>query len=469
MKALRRRTLLRGIGIGGLAVALPQLEAMIDGRATPSAQAAPGPARLVIFHWPQGIPAGWGASDGGFWYPTQEGSGYSMTEGLAPLEPYRDQINVVSGITYQALHQSIGAHGHAAALFTGHKPLANGSEPIAQGPSIDRLAASRIGGSTKFSGIATGLYEQGEGWWSWSDAGVKHPLELEPQLLFSKLFSDVDLEPDAAAAASARNKSILDFVRTDIESLQKVLGAGDRQRLEQHLDAIRELEKQVTTGVSAECSLPPEPGSVAYSEDQMTEYTQLMLDLVAMALRCDLTRVALISLGPSQNYRVYKELGVGVDYHNVCHSNSEPGDIFDQPGGEQIAQDWYRKIALWHMEQLAYMLAHLSADDGTGSMLDQSAFIATSEFSGGGLHYHHYLPMIVAGKINGMATGQHLVFPCDHPESWQEASWCASKPGTPNRCVNDVWQSALMAVGALGDGEVFGDPGIGTQPLAGLW
>ena len=468
---LSRRTLLRSAGLAGIAIALPRLEAMIEPRA---AHAGTGPKRLVVFHWPQGLPVGWGAADDGFWYPTQEGTGWTMTPGLSPLSPFKEDINIVSGLTYEQVYQSVGSHGHACALFTGYKaePETPGSsEPTSRGPSIDRIAGAKLGATTKFSSLATGLYDQGEGWWSWSDAGVRNPLELDPKVLFDKLFAGVDLDPSAAAEAAARQKSILDFVADDLSRLQKVVGTADRARLDEHLSAIRELEKQVTTPVSASCALPPEPTGVAYSDGECTEYARVMMDLCLMALRCDLTRVCLVSLGPSQNYRVFSNLSVPIDYHNVCHRGlADPGqDIHDSPEGQAEALGYYKDIATWHMEQLAYFLGGLKADDGAGNLLEDTAFVATSEFSGGGLHHYQFIPVIVAGKLGAMATGKNIVFPCQMTEDWKTPPWCGSKSGTPNVCINDLWQSALTAVGALGEGEKFGDPTLDTKPLPGLW
>src|SRR5262249_11256781 len=162
-------------------------------------------------------------------------------------------------------------------------------------------------------------------------------------------------------------------------------------------------------------------------------YAELMIRLVVMALRCDLTRVAMISLGPSQNYRVFSNLGVPIDYHNVCHrGTSDPGkDIHDTPQGEAEALGYYKKIAVWHKERLAYLLQQLTLDDAGTTLLDDSAFVALSEFSGGGLHHNQFLPLIVAGKINGMPTGNNIVLPCQMAESWQTPPWCGSLSGTP--------------------------------------
>jgi hypothetical protein len=469
---MNRRRFLRSTGIAGLGIALPLLDVMRDGHGLVHAGGG-ATRRLILFHWPQGLPVGWGAADGGWWYPSTFGPEWTPTAGLQPLVDANviDDVNVLSGLTYRQIHASVGAHGHAAAYMTGYTALpesAGSSEPTTQGPSVDQVAGQRIGKATKFASVSTGLYDQGEGWWSWSAAGVRAPLEVSPRQLWNRLFSDLDLDPAAADKAAARTKSVLDFVEEDIASLQGELGASDRQRLDEHLTTIRELERQVEAGgVSAECSQPAEPQDVAYGDADCDAYAKLMIDLVAMALRCDLTRVAMVSLGPSQNYRTFPHVDVPYTYHNVAHSGGAMGgpDI-DQTGEDRDAI--YRRIALWHMEMLAYFVQALKGSDGAENLLADSAFIASSEFSSGNMHLHEFLPVVVAGGLGGMATGQSIALPCTFDEDWQTPAWC-DVAGKPDRCINDLWTTALRAVGALAETEVFGDPSLDTEPLEGLW
>lgn len=473
---LHRRSFLRGCGIAGISVALPLLDAMRDSRGLLHGVAraeTTDPKRLILFHWPQGLPVGWGAADGGWWYPTTFGDTWTPTPGLQPLVDagVLDEVNVISGLGYRQIHQTVGSHGHSAAYMTGYAaaPEAPGSsEPTTFGPSVDQLAGQRIGDRTRFASVTTGLYDQGEGWWSWSGAGVRAPLELSPRQLWNRLFSDLGLDPDAAAKAAARTKSVLDFVKSDIDSLQGRLGSEDRQRLEAHLQTVRELEKQVDLGgVSAECAEPAQPDDIPYSDADCDQYAKLMIDLVVMGLRCDLTRVSLVSLGPSQNYRTFPHIDVPYTYHNVAHSGGAMGgpDI-DETGEDR--DTLYRKIATWHMEILAYFLDRLRGPAEAENLLDNAAFIASSEFSSGNMHYHEFIPTIVAGGLGGMQTGRSIGLPCTFAEDWQTPAWC-DLAGQPDRCINDLWTSALRAVGALDDTEVFGDPSLDTKPLEGLW
>jgi hypothetical protein len=475
MLKLDRRTVLRGLGLAGVSIPLPRMEAM----------AATGAKRLFLLHWPQGVPTGYNGSPG-VWFPKEEGAGWTMTECLKPLEPYRNDINIVSGLNYRDIHESSGSHGHCVAIFTGYK--VQGPEPEkSRGPSVQHVAAKTLGIGARFSLVSTGIYTQSEAWWSWSAAGVKDPLEVNPQTLFTRLFSNLNVDPQAAAKAALRKKSILDYVKADATDLTKVLGGDDRRRLDDHMAAIRELEKSVAGGVptAGTCAPPPAPatgsytlpvaqGNLRYDYSKIVEYTQTMIRLQVMAQRCDLTRVSFISLGGSQNYTVFSHLGIATDYHNICHSGfNDQASIGPRLDDRALAGTYYKKIATYHMEQVAYLMSLLKADDGMGSLLDQSAMIACSEFGDGGLHYDSYIPVVVAGKAGragtaAMKTGNNIVVPCHFSQGFQNAPFCANKAG-PSRCINDLWQSALVGLGALPPEQKFGDPTLDTRPLEGLW
>ncbi len=461
--------MLRAAG-AAVAISLPPLEAMIDGRGLfygeARAQTSTAPKKLFVLHWPQGLPVGWGAADGGFWYPTSGGA-ITVTEGLKPLEPHALDINLVNGLTYEQITEHVGSHGHAVAVFTGYKAVPevpDSPNPLASGASVEQVAGGKIGTATKFASISAGLYEEDEVSFAWSGPGQRVPLKNDPVVLFDDLFGSLGGDDGAAQHYLLRKQSVIDTVKHDIERLNGVLGAADRAKLDEHLTAIRAIETRLTAPASATCTKPIAPAPATYGDEQSGEYSDLMMDLLVMALRCDITHVVFLSLGKSQNYRTWPQLGVTTDYHNIAH-----GTIRETPEGAAQADAWYKLIAIWHMERIAYALDLLKQDDNGTTLLDDMAFVATSEFSTGSLHHNQFMPAIVAGKINGMATGQNIICPCDMPESWQEPSWCGGLPGSPNRCMNDLWTSALRAVGALGESEIFGDPSLPTASIPGLW
>ncbi len=486
---LNRRALLRSAGFAGISIALPPLEAMVNKKglfySPTNAQGVAAAKKLILFHWPQGI-----ARTNGFFYPKELGNNWTMTPGLEPLVAYKNQFNVISDLHYGALEVHTDSHGHAKSLFTGYaQGTAGHNEGQARGISVDTIAGRSMGALTKLPSIVTGLYEYGEGWWSWEEnvqngqvvGYVQKPPVIFPHLLFDSLFKGVNLDPAVQNMLNEKQRSVLDFVSTDIQSLQKDLGSSDKQRLDQHLSTIRDMEVALNTTFSSECVLPTRPrvvpsvdlggfgeyvnwDNIDYNSNAQVvgirDYAKLMIDLVVMGLQCDITNVALISLGGSQNYKVYpvKDPVTGqelaTDYHNICHSGfndiaSRGPRLSDQP----LIERFYNGITTIHMEILAHLFLRVTTNDMSGkNMLDRSALIACSEFKDGGLHEARNVPFIVAGKAGmgtPMKTGYHI--------------------GASGRCFNDVFQSAMMAVGALADGQTYGDPGIGTKPLNGLW
>lgn len=464
--------MLRGAGV---TLALPLLEAMLPARA--SAQAVE-PTRLVLLHWPQGCDFGasdWSPGTEGVWFPTTTGANWQATKTLAPLMQHKADVNLLSGICYGPLERKEESHDHAIALFTG-APHPVGRVGVSVGASVDQVAARALGKASRFSSVGAKLFTDDEGWWSFSAPGVANPLEANPKTLFDRLF------PSGGGGGGpspeyARSKSILDAVKADLAALNRKVGASDKRRLDEHLTSIREIEKSVATAPpppSSSCASPQSPGAVLMTDENVVAYTKVMIDLQMLALECDLTRVTFLSLGATQNYHKHPHLGVSNVYHTLCHS--PPAGSFDPYAGNEAGRRGdYQKVTTHFMEQVAYALLKLKAARGAlPPLLDSSAFVACSEFSDAGGHMPYFLPFIVAGKANksgaaAMATGNNLAYRCEWQPTYARAPWCETAPGPANRTFNDVWTSALRAVGAIGPDEVFGPTGLGTAPLPGLW
>ncbi|MBL8952236.1 MAG: DUF1552 domain-containing protein [Myxococcaceae bacterium] len=465
---LSRRTLLRGAGVG---LALPLLEAMLPRKAAAQTVA---PTRLVLLHWPQGCDFGasdWSPGNEGIFFPTAAGASWPMTKCLMPLAPHRADFNLLSGICYGPLERKEESHDHAIALFTG-APHPVGRVGVSQGPSVDQVAARAIGTSSRFSSVGAKLFTDDEGWWSHSAAGVANPLEANPRTLFDRLFPATG-GGGGPSPEYGRSASVLDAVKADAARLQRKLGRQDQQRLEQHLTSVRELEKAVAVAPPAPpstCMSPQAPANGLMTDENVVAYAKAMIDLLVLALECDLTRVTFLSLGPSQNYHKHPHLGVSNVYHTLCHS--PPAGTFDPYAGNEAGRRAdYHKVTAFYMEQVAYYLSKLKAPRGAlPPLLDSAAFVACSEFSDAGGHQPYFLPFIVAGKANKtMTTGQNLTYRCEWNPDFARAPWCANAAGPANRTVNDVWTTTLRAVGALQPNEVFGDVNIGTTGLSGLW
>ncbi len=409
---LQRRTFLRGAGV---AIGLPVLEAMLDGRGlllgAAHAQAAQHPTRLVTMFFSNGtyLPN---------WVPDAQGAGYALKPGLAPIGKFaglQAQVNVISGLSNTGFDNGVGG-GHCRGTSTFGVGVANTSSG-AGGPSIDQVAAQKLGSATRYSSLVLsgsdpqssatdGCGSANMNMTSWAGRNTGVPCERDSRAIFNKLFSGFTPPssgapaPSGPALATLERKSVLDFVKSDIDRLNPRLGASDRARLEQHLTVVRELERQLP---SATTPTPPPPTSCAVpaqpaSSTNIVERTKVNLQLLALALACDLTRFAHFQIVPGAgNYKALTFLGLSDHDHNISHTN-----------------DWaaITKVTAWKVEQFAYFCSLLQATpEGTGTLLDHSVVYLGSEVAEGHVHSKTNMPILVAGRGNGRVTpGRHLRF-----------------------------------------------------------
>jgi len=421
-KALSRRTLLRGLGT---AVALPVLDAMTPALAAPAARAAAeSPLRMVFAYVPNGVIME-------HWTPAATGTRFAFPEILQPLEPLRHKLNILTGLTHntgRALGDGPGDHARAASTFlTGIHPRKTAGADISLGISVDQAAAQALGSRTRFASLELGL-EMGRlagncdsGYScaysnsiSWRSATTPNPPEVNPRLVFERLFGDYDPTESAASRAkrSRYNKSILDFVAEDTASLKRELGATDRRKLDEYLTAVREVEARITQAeksAAGEMSLSAvAPGfeKPAGMPVEFAEHARIMFDLMTIAMRTDLTRVMTIMLAREGSNRPYREIGISDGHHNLTHHKNNAEWI------EKI-----RRINRYHVECFAKFLAKLdSIEDGGGSLLDHSMIVYGSGLADGNRHTHHDLPVVVAGGAKGkMKTGRHIQYPSFTP------------------------------------------------------
>ena len=464
-KKLHRRTILRGLGASGLALGLPPLDAMFDRPRALRAQAAQVPKRCVLFHFPNG-------SFMADWTPRGDGAALADAPALQGFADLTGDINVVTGLSNISVFEDpnpAGLDDHMRAgssILTGVASDGNG----AGGPSVDQVAASQIGGATRFSSLVVyasyggSLYHSRM---SWRSAGDPVQPVSDPQQLFNTLFSDLNIDPDAAARVAQMRKSVLDFVKNDIDDLNQTLGQADRAKLDQHLTSIRELEQSVSTVSSRSCALPAAPGGYPSQgdsgyDDTFDERVQVLIDLVAMALRCDLTRVASFSIGSSNNMNQYRFLGLNLGDHAISHyALDNQLAARDNNSPETAAR--YLTMTRWKADQFAYLLRALKeTPEADGTLLDHCAAACFSEMSNGDWHSTYTLPVMVAGGIGNMARGKHVEFPCARvSKTPPSASWCNDGNNTS---VSRLWLTMLQAVGA--DASQFGDA---NQTLPGLW
>jgi Protein of unknown function (DUF1552) len=396
-KHLSRRTLLRGIGAS---IALPVLDAMSPAFA--SINRAVKPARRMAFVYvPNGIVMNQ-------WTPAAEGQAFEMPRILRPLEQYRENLLVLSGLTQNTgrpLGDGAGDHARAAATFlTGVHPKKTVGADIHAGVSVDQVAAKHIGGATRFASIElgcedgrmTGSCDSGyscaySNSISWRTPTTPLPPEVNPRAAFERLFGAHPETPEARARRENYERSILDFVLDDTQRLTRKLGPTDRRKMDEYLSAVREIEQRIQMAERDNQEIVPpieKPDGVPAA---FADYTRLMFDLLAIAFQSDLTRVSTFMIGREGSIRTYREIGVPDAHHPLTHHRGNP--------------EWIEKITCintYHVEQFAYFIGKLEATaDGDGTLLDHTTVVYGSGLSDGNVHSHGNLPVLVAGGRMG--------------------------------------------------------------------
>lgn len=413
---LHRRTLLRSSLLGlGAAVALPPLEAMFDANGTALADGTPIPLRYGVFFWGNGVRPD-------RWRPGRVGAEWWLdpNEELAPLaaSTVRDRVSVLTGFDCQ--QGGVGHHSGRAQMLTGTYDVNNGTYGGATGPSSDFLVADAWEGATRLRSIDVGISSTGKassrvgGQVSWNGSGRSAGVELDPSALYDRLFGMGFGEETAAGLEAARRRgvvrqSMVDVVREDAERLRDRLGAEDRRRIEAHLDGLRGVERQIASlGAASTCVAPDRPSRPWTDEggrELLTEKNQVVADLLAIALACDVSRVFTYQLNGMQADTVFWQVGGEQGAHVQTH------DDRGLPEGETLAPQFERVhlSVVFIMEQLTTLLEALDRiPEGDGTVLDHSAIYATSEVADGTRHTIDDMPIVVAGGAGGaLVPGMH--------------------------------------------------------------
>lgn len=453
---MSRRTLLRGLGT---ALALPVLDSVIPTRllsaeAKAAAKVATAPRRVAWIYVPNGvvIPS---------WTPAEMGADYKLTPTLQPLADFKDKFSVVSGLVCdKANPNGDGPGDHARAMsayLSGAQPRKTEGANLKLGISADQAAADKIGHLTKFPSLELGIeegkqvgrcdsgyscaYSHTLSWRSDTTPVVK---DCDPQSVFDRLFSNGDPRESAESRARRQNdrKSLLDFVLEDANGLQKKLDSTDKQKMDEYLTSVREIEIRLTKAAS-EAPTPPPPGAVrpegfdihtgtkamgiSSTNDQYNVHVPLMLDMMVLAFQVDLTRIITLPFADEGSNQTYPWADANVPHHGTSHHQNDPAKLA-----------LLDKINRYHTSQLAYLMRKLDAiKEANGmSILDNSLIAYGSGNSDGNRHNHDNLPLLLLGKGgNTITTGRHVRF-----------------DGVP---VNNLWLSMMDRVGAnverLGD------------------
>ncbi|MGA3241188.1 MAG: DUF1552 domain-containing protein [Bryobacteraceae bacterium] len=413
MKALDRRTFLRGVGAS---IGLPFLDAMTPAFAAPGRAAHP-PCRLMFVYAPTGvIPL--------YWFPETTGANFDFPRTVKPLEKFRGDVLFVSNLAHHnslALGDGPGDHARAAATYlTGmHIKKTEGAD-LRDGISADQIAARKFAAQTRFPSLeltcedsrqagACDSYSCAYQNMSWKSETQPLPPEMNPRQVFERLFGDLDRTADPAARARQRSyrQSILDITLRDTERLENNLGATDKRKLDEYLGSIREVEIRIERA-EQDAAVPPGFEKPAGIPTTFAEHAQLMFSLVRLAFQADLTRVATFMLAREGGVRTYPEIGVPEAHHSCSHHRGDPVLI------EKVA-----KVSDYHAQQFAWFVEKLkSTREGDGTLLDHSAVTYGAALGDPNIHDHIHLPTLIAGRANGrIKSGRHVRYPEGTPMS----------------------------------------------------
>ncbi len=414
-KAIPRRSFLRG---AGAALALPFLDGMIPALAAATDPAAIRPTRLSFIEVPNGIIMNQ-------WSPATEGANFQLTPVLQPLAAFQDRMLVLSGLAQNEAGRHEGEVGGdhpraCTAFLTGsHARMTSGAD-LRAGISIDQIAAQEFGKYTQLASLEVGM-ESAEivgscesayscayyNTVSWRNDTTPLPMENRPRVIFERLFGDSgSTDPKIRRQRLQENSSILDAVMEDVTRIQSRLAATDRGKIDQYLEAVRDVERRIQQAEAQfDRELPQMAGPVGVPE-KFSDFYKLMADLQVLAWQSDMTRVCTFQIGHEMSNRAYPELGFGDAHHSVTHHQGD---------AEKISKTI--KINIFHAQLLSYFLDKLqSTKDGDGSLLDHTLMLYGSALSDGNLHIFKDLPLLLfAGNTTGIKGGQHLRFAHDTP------------------------------------------------------
>ena len=407
-KAIPRRSVLRGIGA---TLALPLLDGMVPALSAIRTTAARGMRRFGVVYVPNGM-----AME--HWTPTGEGTAFEFSPILQPMAPLRDRTLVLTGLNPGP---GGGAHAGASTKFlTGVAGRMTDGAEIHSGTSIDQLLGKELGQYTQLSSLELAL--DGRDFAGSCDAGFSCaytntiswrtpttplPMENNPRVVFERLFGDSgSTDPAVRLARIKEDRSILDSVIEKVVDLQQGIGPGDRQKIGQYLDAVRDVERRIQKAEeqsARELPLVQQPAGIPATFE---EHMRLMFDLQLLAYQTDLTRVASFMVGREISGRTYNQIGIPDAHHPLSHHLDDPVKI-----------GIMSKINTYHVVLFAEFVEKMRATpDGDGSLLDHSLLLYGAGMSNSNAHAPINLPiMLVGGAGGGLEGGRHITYPEDTP------------------------------------------------------
>jgi Protein of unknown function (DUF1552) len=408
---ISRRTILRG---SGAALALPLLDAMIPA-ATALAQTAATPKpRFVGCFVPHGMAPG-------YWVPDAEGPlAAELPFNWKPLEPFRNQTVIFSGLHSRSAEPPPGAtgadHWVAAAFLCANKPKKTAGADVYAGTTIDQIIAQKIGTENLMPSMQLAVEDPGanssncgEGYSctytntiSWSSPTQPLPMELNPQVVFERMFGDGSTV-EQRAKRRKRDGSILDSLTGSLSRLRNESSTADRAVINDYTENVREIERRLQIAMKASTVAPTDMSVPVGVPQTFDEHIKLQFDLMALAFQADITRVGTLLFARDLTGRTYPESESPTSgFHGVSHHGENP---------KIIAQ--LSKINQYHVKMLAHLIDKLAkTNDGDGTLLDHSLVLYGSNMGNSNQHVHYDVPHVLVGGLNGrLKGGRHIAYP----------------------------------------------------------
>src|SRR6188474_419031 len=412
-KAISRRTVLRGLGT---AVALPLLDAMVPALTALQKTPAAPVRRLGVVYHPNGVIYE-------NWLPNGTGRDFTLSPILEPLEPFRNRLVVVTGLSShqaEALGDGGGDHSRASGSYLTGVHVRKSDSVVGNGMSMDQIAAKALERETQLSSLQltaddnslVGSCDVGyscaySSTLSWRTPTLPLMAENNPRVVFERLFGSSD-STDARARASRlrQDRSILDSVTARVRQLQQKLGPADNTKVNDYLESLRDVERRIQKAEEQKDRQGPDVDQPAGIPDGFEPHVQLLYDLQVLAYQSDLTRVITFMYGREQTGRPYPQIGIAEPHHPLTHHQNDPSKM-----------EKCTAIQLYHVALFATYLEKLRATrDGDGSLLDHTMLLFGGGISNSDRHTHGPLPtLLLGGGAGTIKGGRHLVYPEDTP------------------------------------------------------
>jgi uncharacterized protein DUF1552 len=409
-RSLPRRTFLRGVGV---TLGLPLLEAMVPAFTATARSAAAPQRRLGCIYVPHGA---WPEH----WTPPTTGVDFKMSQILSVIEPYRDHAVVVTNLIRPEIRDNTNHAGAPASFLTGLAPKRTDGPDFRIGVTVDQLVANQIGQDTTFPSLevatedftallgscAPGYSCAYANTLSWSSPTTPLPMEINPRLLFERLFGSGDTTAQRRANIQ-EDRSVLDFIKDELGDLNRGIGMNDRNRLNEYLQHVREVERRIERAekqATSDLAVPTAPVGIP---DAFEEHVSLLFELLTLAFEADLSRVFSFMMARELSQRTFPQIDAPLPHHMVSHHADNP---------DRIAM--YARVTAHYLQLFAAFVERLrQTPDGDGSLLDHTLLLYGSGMGDGNLHAPDHLPLLLMGGSILIKGNRHIAVPTRAPNA----------------------------------------------------